>query len=190
MNDVMYYEYKKRIPIDNKIDVDKFLRYGGYYDVNNNWNSIVEVEGYPGKIFRGRVEVFLFKDDKVYIDLSSNNRYRIPGGSFDINKTHEGQVFDEIKEETKIISKNIIYTGLSYVNMFDHACKRSRYRMSWDGTYNEVYLAEYNRSYNGFIRKSVYDKNMHKNGGFYSLYDIVSILKPEHICALRMLKII
>lgn len=190
MNDFAINEYKKRIPIDNKIDIDKFLRYGGYYDVNNNWNSIVEVEGYPGKIFRGRVEVFLFKDNKVYIDLSSGNKYRIPGGSFDINKSHKRQVFDEIKEETKIISKNILYTGLSYVTQFVKLNKITRYRMSWDGTYNEVYVAEYDKLYNGFIKTSVYDKNMHMNGGFYSLYDIAAILKPEHICALRMLKIL
>lgn len=183
------YEHQKRIPLDGNVDIDKFVRYGGYYDINNNWNSIVQVEGYPDKILRGRVEVILFKDDKIFLD-NSINRYRLPGGSFDINRSNEAQVFNEIKEEAKILSKNIMYSGLSYVRIFDKYSKPSKTRMSWHGTYNEVYFAEYNKPYNGFIRGCLYDRNMHNNGCFYPLLDILPILKDEHITALKMLKII
>ena len=72
----------------------------------------------------------------------NEQRYRIPGGSFDIRRSHTDQVYNEIKEEAKIISKNIYYTGLSYVTIFSRYAKPSSKRVSWHGTYNEVYLAE------------------------------------------------
>ena len=62
--------------------------------------------------------------------------------------------------------------------------------MSWHGTYNEVYLAEYDRLYRGRINETVYDYNMHHQGKFYVLDDVLHILKPEHLTALKMSKII
>ena len=183
------YEYQKKIPKCGRVNIDKFVRYGGYYDINNNWNSIVTVEGYPGMVFRGRVEVFLFKDNKIYIDILPN-KYRIPGGSFDINRSNYSQVYNELKEETKILSKNIFYTGLSYVSLFDRYDKPSKRVMTWRGTYNEVYLAEYNKPYTGFIKNNLYDRNMHNNGEFRNLEDILHILKPEHLAALKKVNII
>lgn len=187
--DYTEYEHQKRIPRSKQVNIEKFIRYGGYYDVNNNWNSIVTVEGYPDKIFRGRVEVFLFKDNKIYMDINEQ-RYRIPGGSFDIRRSHTDQVYNEIKEEAKIISKNIYYTGLSYVTIFSRYTKPSSKRMSWNGTYNEVYLAEYDHLYRGRVNETVYDYNMHHQGKFYILDDVLHILKPEHLTALKMSKII
>lgn len=188
---MMYYKYEhqKRIPKCGYVNMNKILNNGGYYDVNNNWNSIIKVEGYDNKVFRGRVEVFLFKDNKVYMNIS-NNKYRIPGGSFDIKRSNRDQVFNEIKEEAKILSKNICYTGLSYVNIFNHYNKPTKTMMSWNGNYNEVYLAEYNKQYDGFVKNSVYDCNMHNNGGFYNIEDILYILKPEHLMALKLANII
>ena len=183
------YEHQKRIPKYGYVNVSKILNCGGYYDVNNNWNSIIKVEGYENKVFRGRVEVFLFKDNKVYMNICGN-KYRIPGGSFDIRRSNRNQVYNEIKEETKILSKNICYTGLSYVNLFSHYSKPTKSVMSWHGSYNEVYLAEYDKTYKGYINNSLYDYNMHNNGGFYNLEDILYILKPEHIAALKMVNII
>lgn len=183
------YEYQKKLPKYGQVDIDKFIRYGGYYDVNNNWNSIVMVEGYPNMIFRGRVEVFLFKDNKVYIDIAPN-RYRIPGGSFDINRSNYSQVYNELKEETKILSKNIFYTGISYVTLFDRMDSPSKRVMTWNGTYNEIYLAEYSKPYTGYVKSTLFDSNMHNNGDFHSLVDILPILKPEHLTALKKVNII
>ena len=187
--DYTEYEHQKRIPKTRHVDIDKFIRYGGYYDINNNWNSIILVDGYPNKVFRGRVEVFLFKNNKVYLDIY-DDRYRIPGGSFDIKRSDKFQVYNEIKEETKLISKNIYYTGLSYVTVFDKQVKPTYTHMSWNGTYNKVYLAEYDKPYKGYINEIVYDYNMHIHGRFYNLDDVLHILKPEHTTALKLAKII
>lgn len=62
--------------------------------------------------------------------------------------------------------------------------------MSWHGTYNEVYLAEYDHLYRGRVNETVYDYNMHHQGKFYVLDDVLHILKPEHLTALKMSKII
>ena len=64
----------------NKLDINKVIEDKGYYDKYGEWNSIIRSRRYPGKLFRGRVEVFIFRDDCVYIELYPDGTYRIPGG--------------------------------------------------------------------------------------------------------------
>ena len=53
---------KRREPASNKLSLHTALLHKGYFDKDNNWNSLISLSKYPGKIFRNRVEVLiLFK---------------------------------------------------------------------------------------------------------------------------------
>ena len=96
------------------LDMNKVIQDKGYYDKNGEWNSIIRSKKYPGKLFRGRVEVFIFRGNYVYMEKYGDGTYRLPGGSFDIRRSNHDQVYNEAKEESRIIVHNIQYTGVSY----------------------------------------------------------------------------
>lgn len=185
----MDYEYTKRIPLC-PTNMNRIIKNGGYYDINNNWNSIIKLDKYPDMVFRGRVEVFIIKDDMVYMHIMNRNRYRIPGGSFNVENTNIDQVYKEAKEETKILIKDIQYTGINYVRIFDNRNKSSGRVIRWDGSYNEVYIAKYDKPYNGHIKNSVYDYDMHNLGRFYKIKNIINNLSEDHKKALSKMGII
>lgn len=185
----MDYEYTKRIPIC-PTSMNRIIKNGGYYDINNNWNSIIKLNKYPDMVFRGRVEVFIFKDDMIYMHILNSNKYRIPGGSFNIENTNIDQVYKEAKEETKILVKDIQYTGINYIKIFDNRNRSGGRAIKWDGTYNEVYIAKYDKLYNGHIKNSVYDYDMHNLGRFYKLKNVINNLSDDHKKALSKVGII
>lgn len=177
-------ESDKRTPKDKNIKFKNVLQHGGYYDINGNWNSIVQLLGYPNKVFRGRVEVLVVKDDKVYLVQNSHN-YRIPGGSFDQKRSNIEQVFLEVKEEAKMYIKDIIYTGIDRIHLFSHILYNQPGKIHWDGTYSQIYIAEFSGYYNGEIREDLIDTNI-LSGNFYSYKDIKYMMYPEHRRALDM----
>ena len=58
-------ETRKRIPKDKNLPLTKIIRDRGYYDIDNNWNSLLTFPQYPNMVFRGRVEVFIFDKSKL-----------------------------------------------------------------------------------------------------------------------------
>lgn len=163
------------------LDIKQVVENKGYYDKYGEWNSIIRSKKYPGMLFRGRVEVFIFKDNSVYMEIYKDGTYRIPGGSFDIRHSNHDQVYNEAKEESRIIVHNIRYTGISY-----HKLRKKLYvskdkkSISWNGTYNKVYTADFTGYYNGKILPYVQDINMYKYGRFYNIDQVYHLLTPEH----------
>lgn len=176
------YEKEKRIPICNTT-MENIIRNKGYYDINGNWNSIVQVIGYDGYVFRERVEVIIFKGNKIYMCMENNShtvKYRIPGGSTEKNVINIDQVINEAREEAKILIKDVKCTGISYINLFSHRRSASNNFIRWDGTYNTIYIANYNSDYKGKVNPTTFDHNMYNYGKFYKLKDVYNILTPNH----------
>ena len=172
-------EYYKRTPLNSKITLEQAIHDKGYYDTYHNWNSILTLNEYPGKLFRGRVEVLVLDaNNDVFLSLLSDDHYRIPGGSFDRGKSHTYQAITEVREEARIIVKHIIYTGVTYTKFFKK--KYTNCNMHWDGSFNKVYVARFKKWYWGRVNKSVRDMNMYKYGQFIPLDFAKEFLIPEH----------
>ena len=164
------------IPADSELTMEEILKQGGYYDIEGLWNNITQING---KIYRGRVETFVIDDyDNIYMHVKSNGKYRIPGGSFERNTSHLYQAYSEVLEEARIICDNIRYTGVSYIKDFD--TKLDTEGITWDGTYNEVYVAHYVSEYDGYIHPKNRDKDMYLYGKWYKYDKIKDILSQYH----------
>lgn len=167
------------------LSVSKVIKDKGYFDRHGEWNSVLRSRKYPDKLFRGRVEVFIFRGNTVYIEIYPTGDYRIPGGSFDIRRSNHDQVYNEAKEEARLIVHNIQYSGHSY-----HMLKDKKYvskdnkTISWDGTYNKIYTADFSGYYDGKVRQCVQDVSMYQYGKFIPIDQVYSILIPIHKIAL------
>lgn len=171
---------EKRAPASEKISIHTALTHKGYYDKNNNWNSLTTLSKYPGKIFRNRVEVLIFnKRGQIYL-CKEKGFYRVPGGSVEKERNNFQQVISEAKEEARINISNVQSTGISYVRFFSKPYTIQGSSIYWDGVYNTVYAAEYVSRYTGNIKKSLKDNHMMKSGRFYDIDDVFFYLKPEY----------
>lgn len=162
------------------LDIKKVITDKGYYDKFGEWNSILISRAYPGLLFRGRVEVLIFKDDCIYIEITQSG-YRFPGGSFDIRRSNHDQAYNEAKEEARIITHNIKYSGYSYHKLKEKAyvCKDKK-TISWDGTYNKIYTADFFGYYKGYIKSYVLDAKMCTCGDFVPVYSIINMMSDIH----------
>lgn len=175
-------ETRKRIPKNRHITIHQIIKDGGYYDIDHNWNSIMTFPQYPGMLFRGRVEVFIFSRGCVYVELLGNH-YRIPGGSLERNRSHKYQVEQEAKEEARIELGTITYTGYSYFKFFKNTYPNSP--IHWVGSYNEVYIADFKQWYYGKVKRSVVDTGLSKYGRFIPYLKILPRLSDHHKIALN-----
>ena len=173
-----------KTPIDKSMTKEKAIKQGGYYNTDGDWNCIITSKDYPGKILRGRVETLILKDGKLFMFRKDNGNYRIPGGGFDKGVLNIDQAFMETKEEAKIIIDNIKYSGISYIYLYDEIWTHSEREIPYDGTYNEVYVANYKDEYHGYIRKGLSDMELTNKGKFYDLDEVKDILKEPHKQAL------
>ena len=173
-----------RTPIDSSMTVQKAISQGGYYNTDGDWNSVITLDEYPGKLLRGRVEVLILKDGKLFMYMKDNGNYRIPGGGFDKGVLNKDQAFIETKEEAKIIIENIKYSGITYVRLYDDVWINSDKEIPYDGNYTEVYVATYKGEYEGYIRKGLSDMELTNKGKFYDLSEVENILRNDHKQAL------
>lgn len=154
---------------------------GGFYDHHGIWNSILTLSEDPGRLYRGRVECLIINDNKVFMSRKPNNGYRLPGGSFEIKNDNETQCYNECKEEARILVKNIKNTGIIYTKTYSHPVDWARnLPVQWTGQYIEVYVADFDRYYNGTINFDDRDEDMYNNGEFYNIDDVYDILRDEH----------
>lgn len=172
-----------RTPADKSMTKEKAISQGGYYNTDGDWNSIVVLDDYPGKVLRGRVETLIIKDGKVFM-LINNNKYRIPGGGFDRGVSNIDQAFMETKEEAKLIIDNIRYSGVTYIEIYDEVWPHEDHEIPYEGTYNEVYVADYKDEFHGYIRKGLSDMKLTNEGKFYEISEVENILKKPHRQAL------
>lgn len=166
------------------ISKGKAILDGGYYDNDNIWNSIIELDEYPNKVFRERVEVIIFDDfGNIYLN-KKGNKYRLPGGSTEKDVLDIDQVKNESQEEARICIKDVQYTGLNYSRLFDKKYIENAWfkdmPVVWDGLYTKVYVAKYDKKFTGHVNILDQDQDMYKNGKFYPIDKVYDILKPEH----------
>ncbi len=171
---------KNKTPIDKEMTREKAIKQGGYYNTDGDWNNIITRDDYPNKILRGRVECLVFNGTKMYMALHEDGKYRVPGGGFDIGVSNKDQCYMETKEEAKIKIKNIRYTGVTYVKIFENRFDDDKNSIPYDGSVNEVYIADYDGDYEGYIRKELRDSDLTYKGKFYELDEIKDILQPAH----------
>ena len=174
-------------PIDNDMTRAKAIAQGGYYNTDGDWNCILTLDEYPEKIFRGRVEVLVLKDGKVFMFIKKDGTYRVPGGGFDRGVLNKDQAFIETKEEAKIIIQNIRETGVKYLKLFKDKFHTTDRDIDYDGSLTEVYVADYKAEYEGRIRRGLSDNEMTNRGKFYDLDEVKDILTEPHKQALANL---
>lgn len=157
------------------------IKQGGYYDQEGLWNSILTFKDDPKRLYRGRVECLIIKDNMVYLRKKTGNTYRIPGGSFENNNDNMTQCYNECKEEARIIIKNIKNTGITYRKTFAQPADWTAHLpIRWSGQYCEVYVAEFDKHYDGNVNTKVRDDDMYNNGSFYDIDSVYDILTDEH----------
>ena len=169
-----------RTPIDPSMTIQKAISQGGYYNTDGDWNNVITLDEYPGKLFRGRVEVLVLKENKLFMYMKDNGKYRIPGGGFDKGVLNKDQAFIETKEEAKLIIENIKYTGVTYAHVYDDVWLNDDKEIPYHGNYNEVYIATYKEDYHGYIRKGLSDMELTNKGKFYELSEVQDILREQH----------
>ena len=173
-------------PADNRFRIKDIIKNGGYYDISGTWNSILEINN---KLYRGRVETLIVdEDNNVYLNMYNNGTYRIPGGSFEKGVFNINQAETEALEEAKIKCKNVHYTGIHYIKNYDKQFKQEPDKVHWCGTYNEVYLGEFDNYYNGSIKQKDSDIDMATNGKFYPINEVWDKLSKPHKEALHDIK--
>ena len=172
--------YRGREPASCKLDLRSALLHKGYFDKDNNWNSLITISKHPGKIFRNRVEVLIFNNKNQIFLCKEKNYFRIPGGSVEKTIPNYQQVILEAKQEAKINIGNVKFSGIDYVRFFNKPFIAHDSSIYWDGVHNMVYTADYVSRYKGDVKSSLKDGHMLKYGKFYNIRDVYDYLKPEY----------
>jgi 8-oxo-dGTP pyrophosphatase MutT (NUDIX family) len=148
-----------------------------------------------GQKYRPRVETLIF-NDKEQIFLNNNGvpnkygtTYILTGGGIDKGKKLEDQAAAECKEEARIIIKNITYTGITYISPY-HGMYPSwqkeklwPYGLKYEGAITYVFVAEYDKKYNGYVAPVDSVDNMWTVGKWYNPEDLP--LRKEHKQAVK-----
>lgn len=170
-------------------NLEKAIKDEGFYsykDIHGNdvpegiWDSLIKI---GNKYYRKRVETLVLKDDKILLAYFPKGDIRIPGGSTEYNKEDIDQASKECNEEVKIKIKNIKYSNINYIEEF----KRDWWSIlpiEYDGSYTNIYVAEYAGPYLGKIKKQDQDSDMLKYSKWYDLDKVYNDLKPEWQLAL------
>lgn len=167
----------------NKRRKDERLKYvirnKGYYGNDGCWNSIIQ--GPDGKIYRNRVETLIIRDNKILLRFTKNGKYKIPGGSTNIDTPDIDQAISECREEARINVKNIKYTGITYKTLkSEPKIKKSDHNyIYWDGAINILFIAEYESISHDYIEPEDRDNEMLR-GEWYDIKEVLPKLIPEH----------
>lgn len=149
----------------------------GFYDKHNRWNPIVIING---EQYRHRVECLIMRQNKLFVAKSNTGALLIPGGGVDKSLSDEEQVYNECKEEARILVENIKPTGYAYVRRtgVSESAKRLPKEQQWVGSYTEIYIADYAKDFTGFIDYCDRDSEMIR-GDFRPISEIIDKLVPE-----------
>ena len=152
----------------------------GFKSSNNIYNVNVKIKGFD-KWLRGRSELLIIKDNKIYLKKDSKKGYSIPGGGWDENEDHNLSAIRETNEEAKIKVKNVNYVS-SYVAYFppkDWVKERISEENWWYGEYIELYIGEYDGEFKGKI-EDVDKSDYMASGKFYDIKSVYKDLIPQH----------
>lgn len=158
----------------------KAIRDGGFYGTNGVWNSIITFPG-DKTVYRERVETIIVRDGKeVFLKKKPNGDYFLPGGSTEKNLTHMEQAINECREEARINVRKIESTGLTYKEYHKTPeWAKKMCHVEWNGTYTEIYIAEYDSMYKGKIEEVDKDPFI-LSGKFYPTKECFKIFRKEH----------
>lgn len=159
-------------------------------------NAIVDING--GQ-YRPRAEILVFNSDgEVYLtvdkDLKKNqygNVYKIPGGGFDKpDETPEQTSARECKEEIRIVPKDVVFTGETYVKEYGthipdwHKDKLWTSGIKYRGAITYVCVGKVAKEFKGYVKPVDRDVVM-MSGRFYKKEEAMKYLNPIHkkICS-------
>ena len=130
----------------------KAIREGGFYGRNGVWNSIITFSG-DNKLYRERVETIIIRNGKeVFVKRKPNGEYFLPGGSTERDIPHINQAINECHEEAHIEVQNIQSTGITYKEHHETPTwVKKDSDVEWQGSYTEIYVAEYAGKFTGHI---------------------------------------
>lgn len=159
---------------------DKAIRDGGFYGKNGVWNSIITFSG-DNRLYRERVETIIVKDRKeVFVKKKINGDYYLPGGSTEKDLPHIEQAINECHEEAHMKVKNIESTGLTYkVQHETPNWAKRECECEWQGTYTEIYVAEYDGKFTGHIDDVDQDPFI-QSGRWYTTKECFTFFRKEH----------
>ena len=154
-------------------------------------NAIVDINGSQ---YRPRAEILVFNSDgEVYLtvdkDLKKNqygNVYKIPGGGFDKpDETPEQTSSRECKEEIRIVPKDVVYTGETYIKEYGtnipewHKDKLWSSGIKYRGAITYVCVGKVSKEFKGYIKPVDRDEVM-MSGRFYKKEEAMKYLSDIH----------
>ena len=148
-------------------------------------NTIVNIDGYD-KPLRAKSEVIIFdgKDNTSIFLRRVDNKgyYKLPGGTWNKNEDPKDAAIRETKEEARINIKNVNYVTTRIEPNIDQKkyTKDIPDDLKWDGYYCQIYTAEYDSPFTGYVDKVDEDKDLTYNGKFYPINEVYDKLRPEH----------
>ena len=164
---------------------EEAIKNHGFMGANNRWNAIITFPG-DDRLYRERVETIIVRHNKeVFVKRKPNGEYFLPGGSVERNVPNIKQAENECNEEAHVKVKNIQFTGITYKEHHETpnwAIKEGL--IQWQGSYTEVYTAEYDGSFKGNIAKTDEDPFI-RSGKWYSTKECFKFFKQEHRDALK-----
>lgn len=168
---------------------DKPVQNGFVDPTNNRWNSLYVING---RNYREKCETLIIKGDSVYLAFINEDKYSIPGGSSEPNRTLSEQAANECKEEARILINNINYVmSYDYDYTEKELKKQPKYMVNipedkrWVGKHIHLFTAEFVGPYKGYVEKADRDYLFINKGKFYNIKKIFKKLRPEHQLALR-----
>lgn len=170
-------KYFEKLVTESTIEDFEIEAETGFYDKHNRWNPIVIING---EQYRHRVECLIMRQNKLFVAKSNTGILLIPGGGVDKSLSDEEQVYNECKEEARILVENIKPTGYAYLRRtgVSESAKRLPKEQQWVGSYTEIYIADYAKDFTGFIDYCDRDSEMIR-GDFRPISEIVDKLVPE-----------
>lgn len=166
--------------------------YGYTHPDTGIYNACVRVKGI-NKPLRGRSELMIFKDDKVFLCIKDRpddtDTYRLPGGSWNENENPMDAAIRETREEARIEVQDVKYCS-TFIEVFDDAAEWVKKNIPedkwWYGYYTMLYIGVYRGKYTGHIDKHDQDPKMIRLGKWYDIDSVYNKLPPHHQNAIDM----
>ena len=159
---------------------EEAIRNGGFYGKNGVWNSIITFSN-DKKLYRERVETIIVRNRKeVFLKRKPNGEYFLPGGSTEKDTPDIIQAMNECREEAHINVKNTMSTGITYKTKHEPPTwAKNECVVEWQGSFTNVYVAEFDSMYHGEIDKRDRDPFI-LSGKWYSTKECFKFFRKEH----------
>ncbi len=155
---------------------DNIIR-SGFYGKGHRWNGVVTIDGVK---YRERVECLIILKNTIYLAKGNDikQKFKIPGGSVSDVESNIDQVANECKEECRIILRDTVDTGITYIRPYVNLNPMVAEEDKWHGEYNHLFIAQFDDYYRGHIAYIDKDSSI-ASGKFYNIESIFSELRPE-----------